>query len=154
MISLQHLLYDYFVKKDTSILRLTARVKKQEKLKEALGVMAQGVAKKESPLMVFDGSAHTDIHTALPFTQEDYFDLLDVTGRIIRDDKSGFISSKQPKILSQFGINLAKWIDHVKCFGVRYANCAGSAENLIGYAALFQRRWAKGVNTASRLYMT
>lgn len=37
--------------------------------------------------MPIDGSSHTDIHFALPFTREDYFDLVDKTGRIIRDDK-------------------------------------------------------------------
>ena len=36
--------------------------------------------------MPFDGSSHTDIHTALPFTREDYLDSVDKTGRALRDD--------------------------------------------------------------------
>lgn len=36
--------------------------------------------------MPFDGSSHTDIHTALPFTREDYLDFVDKAGRALRDD--------------------------------------------------------------------
>jgi hypothetical protein len=32
-------------------------------------------------LMRFDVASHTDIHTALPFTQADYFALVDSAGR-------------------------------------------------------------------------
>ncbi len=146
--SIQTRLYEYATENKKPEKQLTARVKKQEKIKKTLGITEE----KQSPLMVFDGSSHTDIHTALPFTQEDYFDLLDMTGRIIRDDKRGFISSATPKVIAKFGINPDKWIDHVKRFGSRYAMCAGAREKIIDYATLFERRWAKGVGSSTKVY--
>ena len=47
-------------------------------------------------MMPFSGSAHTDIHTALLFTQTDYFDLVDATGRVVREGKKGLIPSHYP----------------------------------------------------------
>ena len=43
------------------------------------------------------------IITALPFTMADYFALVDSTGRVIRDDKRGFIPSEVPPIIQRFG---------------------------------------------------
>ncbi len=123
---------------------LSKRINKQEQLKEALGVSEQ----PEAPLMRFDGSRHSDIHQALPFTQEDYFMLLDVSGRAFREDKRGYISSEVPSIVSQYGIDPNKWIEHVGGFGRRYSFCVGSAEKIVEYAQIFDRRWAKGVGAA------
>ena len=41
------------------------------------------------------------MHTALPFTREDYFELVDVTDRIIREDKRGAIPDEVPAINKQ-----------------------------------------------------
>ncbi len=60
----------------------------EEHLKNALGLHEQ----PEAPLMAFDGSSHTDVDTALPFTLQDYFDLVDKTGRIIREGVSVVLS--------------------------------------------------------------
>jgi REP element-mobilizing transposase RayT len=146
--SIQTRLHAYAVEHGQTHKTLSQRIKKQQVLKQQLGLKQQ----EEAPLMEFDGSAHTDIHVALPFTQEDYFDLLDKTGRIIREGKRGFIPAQTPRVISQFGINPDKWIDHVKCFGSRYAACAGSADKLKVYAEKFQRRWAKGAGDVCRVY--
>ncbi len=127
---------------------LTKRINKQERLKTALGVEDQ----PEAPLMIFDGSSHTNIHQALPFTQEDYFTLLDVTGRAFREDKRGYIPSDVPSIVSQYGIDPNKWLAHVQGFGRTYSICVGSADKIVEYAHIFQRRWAKGVSAAHELY--
>lgn len=86
--------------------------------------------------MPFDGSSHTDIHAALPFTREDYFDLVDKTGRIIREDKRGFIPAELPAIIVEFGINQDKWIEHVKHFGRRYASCVENKRTSINLSLL------------------
>lgn len=105
----------------------------------------------EAPLMPFDGSSHTDIHVALPFTREDYFELVDATGRIIREDKKGFIPSEVPPVLLRFGIKPHKWLDHVKNFSRCYGHCAGSVARMENYAAAFDKRWCKGVGVSQRL---
>ena len=114
----------------------------------------------EADLMPFDGSrcfevndSHTDIHAALPFTREDYFDLVDLTGRLIRDDKRRYIAADIPPIVSRLGINPDKWLNHIKKFGHSYGNCSGSADNIVNFAAKFDSRWGKGKRNSCDVYL-
>ena len=69
--SIQQRLFE-FVKQsgnESNEQQLTIRIENQEKIKLRLNLDDL----PEAPLMPFDGSSHTDIHVALPFTQEDYF---------------------------------------------------------------------------------
>lgn len=45
-------------------------------------------------------SSHTGVHVALPLTRKDKLDLVDATGRIIREGKSGFIPSDVPPTIA------------------------------------------------------
>lgn len=45
----------------------------------------------------------------LPFYLSSYIDLMDETGRCLRDDKRGYISSKVSKAIDQIGINPDSW---------------------------------------------
>lgn len=99
---------------------------------------------KVKPLMPFDGSSHTDVHAALPFTQEDYLELVDTTGRALRDDKRGAISHKVAAIVARVRIDPHKWLDHLQRFGLTYGYCAGSVDNILDFSAHFERKWAKG----------
>ncbi len=150
--SIQQRLFDYVKYKNTkskSEQQLNARVQKQRELKAEMGLDAL----PEAPLMPFDGSSHTDTRHALPFTREDYFDLVDTTGRILRDDKRGAIASELPAIVSRLGINPNKWIDHVQNFGRRYGSSAGSVARMADYAQVFERNCGKGVACSQALYL-
>jgi hypothetical protein len=127
---------------------LEERLEQQQALKEALNVNEQ----PEAALMPFDGSSHTSIDVALPFTQADYFALVDKTGRIIREGKKGFISSEEPEIIKRFGIDPDQWIDHVKKFGQHYGMCVGAVDRVVAYAALFGQQWSKGVGKSAEVY--
>ncbi len=52
----------------------------------------------------------------LPFYLSSYIDLVDETGRCIRDDKRGFISEKTVKLIDEIGINPDAWLDELKGF--------------------------------------
>lgn len=106
--SIQQRLYDYVKNKSNrnkDEQNIVKRVKGQEEIKKELDL-----GLPEAALMPFDGSSHTSVHTALPFTREDYFDLVDVTGRMIRNDKHGAIDADIPPIVARLGINRDKWI--------------------------------------------
>jgi len=154
--SIQQRLYDY---KELHSIRATEpkmsvpkviekRIHKQGKLKQKLGVSKQ----KQAELMPFDGCSHTAVDIAIPFTQEDYFDLVDTTGRMIRAGKRGFISEKSPKILEQFGINPLKWVEHVKHFGRLYGDCCGGKQAMNAFAQKFGKCWAKGGRVSAEVY--
>ncbi|MES1189684.1 MAG: alpha-amylase family glycosyl hydrolase [Steroidobacter sp.] len=92
------------------------------------------------------------IHDALPITQQDYFTLVDTTGRLIREDKAGYISYELKPILKRFNIDPEQFMDQVQHFHERYAHCAGSADNITAFARRFKRKWGKGVQIARQLY--
>jgi len=98
----------------------------------------------QAKLMPFDGSSHTNIHNALPFTREDYFQLVESTGQILRSDKRGAISATIQPIMSRYGIDPKKWLVHVKNFDRCFGYCAGESEKVVEFAQLFNRKWAKG----------
>ena len=105
----------------------------------------------EASLMPFDGSSHTDVNVALPFTREDYFELVDTTGRIVREDKRGFIPDEVPTIIKRLGLKPDRWLDQVKNFSRRYGACAGCVARMESYSESTGRRWSKGMGTAKRL---
>jgi len=149
--SIQQRLFDYADKRqstskqDKKIIKNAARqkaLKETEKLDEL----------PEALLMPFDGSSFTGIHTALPFTGEDYFQLVDVTGRAIRSDKRGHIPDKIPSIVSRLGIEPDNWIEHIRSFGKMYGACVGSVEAITDYADRSGKRWCKGISHSVQCY--
>lgn len=154
--AIQQRLYDYSkykTKKATAEKQVEQRIKAQKILQKPQKRTQEKRPLEQAPLMPFSGSSHTSIHTALPFTREDYFALVDETGRCIRDDKRGFIAESAPPLLSQFGIDPNHWLAHVKRFGDSYGYCAGSRENILNYAEVFSRKTAKGAGVShSKIY--
>lgn len=106
----------------------------------------------QQSLMPFCGSAHTSVNRALPFTYEDYFQLVDATGRLLREGKSGNISQNISSIVARFGLNPGKWLEHVRHFNRRYGWVAGAVQKIRDCAALHNSRWAKGISTAGQAY--
>jgi hypothetical protein len=92
------------------------------------------------------------IHDALPMTQDDYLELVDITGRCIRDDKPGYIKQSLPPILIRLNIDADQWLEQVKHFHQCYAHCAGSPDNIVHFAKRFKRLWGKGMSIAKRMY--
>ena len=130
-----------------------AKIKKSAEIKDAekpsniaglTNTATQNAKLPQATLMPFDGSSHTKIYNALPFTREDYFQLVESTGRIIRSDKRGAINATIQPIMSRYGIDPSQWLTHVKHFDRCFSYCAGSSDNLIDFAHLFDRKWVKG----------
>jgi hypothetical protein len=99
----------------------------------------------KAPLMPFDDGSQASLHAALPFTREDYFKLVDVTSRIIRDDKCGALHSDIPSIVEILGIEPDYWIEHIQNFGKTYSACVGSVDAISDYAGKSGKSWCKGV---------
>jgi hypothetical protein len=97
--------------------------------------------------MSFDDGSQS----ALPFTRNDYFQLVDITGRIIRDDKSGALHSDIPSIVEKLGIEPDYWMEHIQNFGKTYSACVGSVDAIADYAGKSGKSgksgklWCKGV---------
>ncbi len=124
------------------------RVDKQQMLKQELGLGSQ----PDALLMPFDGCAHTSVHMALPFTLEDYFALVDATGRVVRDDKRGALDVGLQPLVVRLGIEPDEWVKHVRNFGRSYGDCAGSVASMTHYAHKKGLCWGKGVSVSRRVY--
>ena len=61
------------------------------------------------PLLHFNGDLLNHSETGIPISCRDYLELVDWTGRIIRNDKRGFIDNELPSILSRLQIPSEQW---------------------------------------------
>jgi len=65
------------------------------------------------PLLHFEDGVASQSGNGIFFTFRDYLELLDWTGRIIRNDKRGFIDKKLPPILNRLELGPQQW--HRNC---------------------------------------
>ncbi len=65
------------------------------------------------PLLHFEDGVASQFRNGIFFTFRDYLELLDWTGRIIRNGKRGFIDNKLPPILSKLELDPQQW--HRNC---------------------------------------
>ncbi len=81
----------------------------------------------------------------LPFYLSSYIDLVDETGRCLRNDKRGFISNKTTKTIDQIGINPDDWLDELKGFKSIGFSAVGTTEQLKEYSKKTKRKWTFGI---------
>ncbi len=91
------------------------RIKPQFDLAKAIGNLTgqgffQSFNVELKPLLSFNETTRNQGQTGIPFALIDYLELVDWTGRIIRADKRGAISSRLPPILKRLKINKKKWL--------------------------------------------
>jgi hypothetical protein len=84
----------------------------------------------------------------LQMTAEEYFDLVDKSGRMTRPDKRGAIDADLAPILLRIGAIPEAWIDSISRFGSDFRLAAGRIPNLYDFANRIGRRWIKGIATA------
>ncbi len=99
----------------------------------------------QAPLMPFDGCSDTPIDIAIPYSEKDYFELVDMTSRVIRDDKRGFVPSQTPALINQLGLDQQRWIDCIKRYGALFSSAAGTENSIKQYATRIDKSWLKGI---------
>jgi hypothetical protein len=81
-------------------------------------------------LMPFAGNPRQDMPFGLPFRLTDYLELVDWTGRIVRDDKLGAIPSNTPAIVERLNIDPQHWLYCATQFESRFKGFVGTAYKL------------------------
>lgn len=81
-------------------------------------------------LMPFAGNPRQDMPHGLPFRLTDYIELVDWTGRVLRDDKRGHISNQLPPILQRLNIEPKHWHYMAKNFESKFKGLVGTAHKL------------------------
>ena len=111
---------------------------------------------KEKPpkmaLKPFTGDGK-DLKEQLPYNFKEYIQLVDWSGRAIRDDKRGAIDDQLPFILHRLGIDEEYWYEAMKPKANRYFSRAiGCQSSLRAYAQKLEIGWIKGVAMCSKLF--
>ena len=73
-------------------------------------------------LAQFIGNPREPMPQGLPFKLSDYIELVDWTGRILRNDKKGAIASNLPPIMQRLGVETSNWIQLISAFEKKHKN--------------------------------
>jgi len=92
------------------------------------------------------------VRRAFPSSLKDYLELVDWTGRIIRDDKKGFISGSEPKILEKLGFTADIWLKSVSQFSDHFYSHIGSGDQLKAVCKNSKVNWLAGMKSCQQLY--
>lgn len=82
----------------------------------------------------------------IPFSLIDYLELVDWSGRVLREDKQGAIAGHHPKLLSKLGLDKATWLTLASRFGKDYQGAVGSLEELASFAEHTGKYWIASKN--------
>jgi REP element-mobilizing transposase RayT len=98
--------------------------------------------KGEQPqsLLPFIGDERLNQPKGINFVLQDYLQLVDETGRILRDDKPGNISASSVKILTRLNISTDNWIKLTSEFGKIFHGPVGTTQELTHYCDHLQKR--------------
>ena len=78
-------------------------------------------------LFPFVGYSRQDMPAGLPFRLQDYLELVDWTGRQLRDDKRGSIDNGIPPILERLNIDVEHWVNNTRHFESQFKGLVGTA---------------------------
>ncbi|NGN99795.1 transposase [Grimontia sp. S25] len=94
-------------------------------------------------LHVFAGYPRKDQPEGVPFRLLDYLELVDWTGRQVRDDKRGQIDSTLPPLLERLGIEPKLWLKTASY--IELGNMVGSEASVKAALPLLHRQRASGI---------
>jgi hypothetical protein len=115
--------------------------------------VCDGAVQLRSELLPFAGSDH--IHNNpkhLPFSLLEYFELVDWTGRQIREDKRGVISARMPPILQRLDIQIEQWLIASTGIEQHFSRAIGNQENIHQYQQNHGIRWLHHQQDCQQLY--
>jgi hypothetical protein len=79
-------------------------------------------------LLPLVGNPRQDMPQGIAFSLQDYRELVDTTGRIIRANKAGAIDSAHSPILSQLGLSEEQWLTLTTEFEQHFCYAAGAEQ--------------------------
>ena len=77
----------------------------------------------------------------LPYYLRHYLELVDWTGRVVRDDKKGAIPKNLEPILEHLGLDESSWLEGIKLFGRPIFQAIGPADLMRQAAKANHRSW-------------
>ena len=127
--------------------RIHARVKKK--------TVTDPVSKSVSgswPCWLCPISSLTDPNGILPMSEDEYINLVDRTGRLIRKNKRGAMDPDLEPILERIRANPKTWEDTVSHFEDKFRLVAGLFDNIRHFADRLGKKWFAGATSAQTAF--
>jgi REP element-mobilizing transposase RayT len=102
-------------------------------------------------LLPFVGNPRQDMPQGIAFSLQDYCELVDTTGRIIRADKAGAIDSAHSPILGRLGLCEEQWLTLTTEFEQHFCYAAGAEQMMQAFKIHTHRKRIGGMRQAKRL---
>ncbi|WP_298775591.1 transposase [uncultured Shewanella sp.] len=105
-----------------------------------LRIEAALTGKQPKQLLPFIGNKKKHQPKGITFELKSYLELVDETGRIIRDNKRGAISSNAEQILNRLNIPAENWLKIITEFGLLFHGPVGTLQELSRYCEHLDKR--------------
>jgi REP element-mobilizing transposase RayT len=103
-----------------------------------------------APLMPFDATGR--MAAAIPFAFDDYLELVDTTGRVIREDKKGYIPGETPQILERLNIDPEQFIATTARMLQQFSTAIGTPVHLTAHCVTRNIAFLRGMSAARALF--
>jgi len=103
-------------------------------------------------LLPFIGHERQYQPKGIAFPLTDYLELIDWTGRTIRNDNTGQINEKQPPILKRLGLKGRAWLELSQSFETLFHDLVGSPQQLEAIAQARSQRWIQGIRPCRQYF--
>jgi REP element-mobilizing transposase RayT len=104
----------------------------------------------ETRLRPFVVSSNGYSDPGIEFSLQDYLELVDWTGRAIRDDKKGAIPNELQPVMQRLGVELETWLTSIKHDNRDYFSVLGALDRIKTFARAQGRAWCRGQEVARR----
>ena len=102
-------------------------------------------------LMPFLGNPRENMPKGIMYSLKDYIELVDITGRYIRDDKVGHIYSTHSPILQRLGLDSSQWLSLTNEFEKHFCYAAGAEQMMNAFKRHTHHQRLRGMTKAKEL---
>jgi REP element-mobilizing transposase RayT len=109
--------------------------------------------KQQQPktLMPFVGNPRQNMPKGIAYQLKDYCELVDITGRCIREDKAGYIEDHQSPILERLGLDSQQWLTLTTEFEKHFCYAAGAELMMNAFKRHTEHQRLRGMGKAKVL---
>ena len=105
---------------------------------------------KPNNLMPFVGNPRQNMPKGIAYSLKDYCELVDTTGKIIREDKRGYIKENNP-ILERLGLDSEQWLTLTTEFEQHFNTAVGSEHLMRQFGIYTNHQRIRGIGKVRTL---
>jgi hypothetical protein len=125
----------------------------KQRIKQAMKtIQPHQPGQQPATLFPFAGYPREAMPDGLPFRLSDYLQLVDWSGRILREDKRGYIPEHIPPILQRLDMDARHWLYLTKNFEGPFKNLVGAACHVRKACDELGKRWTHGIRQCETLF--